>query len=262
MSKEKKSEDVNELAEEADEKAQVEEVAHEEPETDVFLVSREIKIPVKEIVCRVATGGNFINENGLIYAAKYTSQQDFMIVTVGYEYQKSGPQVNFFNFDLIESKHAETGELIDKSPAIQSPVPQHFISDFPMIAYKSFMSDNSEIVLSNTAQKGQPQHILKMTHWRFICFVDHAMMKEMIEVDRFDCNILYIAQHYIMHKFRLFAIRCNPWVKDAEQQGFGVVDCFPTVPFELPDLRVSMLKKVELITQHDENRMLQLALVF
>ena len=67
--------------------------------------------------------------------------------------------------------------------------------DFPMIAYKSFMSDNSEIVLCNLAQHDYPSKILMIKGWRFICFVDHAMMSELDEVKKFDCNILYLAQH-------------------------------------------------------------------
>ena len=71
------------------------------------------------------------------------------------------------------------------------------------------------------------------------------MMSEMTEIKKSDCNILYLAQHKTMHQVRLFAIRIDPWVKDATE--FGVVDCFPTVPFEIPDGHLSLLKKVDLL---------------
>ena len=66
----------------------------------------------------MAKGGQFENENGLIYAMKYQSQSDVKVVTVGYEYYMSAPQVNFFDFDLTPKKHEETGDLHDRFPAI------------------------------------------------------------------------------------------------------------------------------------------------
>jgi hypothetical protein len=59
---------------------------------------------------------------------------------------------HFFTFDLTELPNEDgTDEVKVSPPKIQSPIPQHFITDFPMIAYKSFVSDNSEIVLANIA---------------------------------------------------------------------------------------------------------------
>ena len=187
------------------------------------------------------------------------SKENVKLVSVGYEYQHSAPQVNFFDFDLKQDKN-EDGDVKNRFPAIQSPVPQHFIAEFPMVAYKSFMSDNSEIVIYNTAQKNQSQRIVKLVDWRFICFVNHAMMKELPEVKKFDCNILYLAQHKKLHQVRLFTIKDDPWVKDPEQ--FGVVECFPSAHFDLPSSNLSFLKKVDLLIQFNESKRLQMALVF
>jgi len=100
---------------------------------------------------RIAKGGKFFNEDGLIYCLQMNSEEDFEIMTVGYEFHHGAPDINFFSYDLTKLINNETGEFIERFPSIQSPIPQHFITDFPMIAYKSFMSDNSEIVLANIA---------------------------------------------------------------------------------------------------------------
>ena len=117
-------------------------------------------------------------------------------MTVGNDSHHSSTSINFFNFDLTVLPSEDGTEEVKVSPPnIQSPIPQHFISDFPMIAYKSYVSDNNEIVLANIAQKNELQHILKMENWQFICFVHHAMLKEFPEIKRFDSNILFLARH-------------------------------------------------------------------
>jgi hypothetical protein len=50
-------------------------------------------------------GGDFNNENGLIYAVKFDSELDISLVSVGYEFANSAPNVNFFCFDLRKVKN-------------------------------------------------------------------------------------------------------------------------------------------------------------
>ena len=64
-------------------------------------------------------------------------------MTVMYKFQHSAPEISFFNYDLTKLINEETGEELDRHPTIESPIPQHYISDFPMIAYKSLLSSNS-----------------------------------------------------------------------------------------------------------------------
>ena len=72
--------------------------------------------------------------------------------------------MNFLNFDLRKIKNMDTGEFIDQRPNVQSPIPQQFVVEYPLIAYKSFMSDNSEIVVTNLAIKNQ-QFVMRMRTW-------------------------------------------------------------------------------------------------
>ena len=94
----------------------------------------------------------------------------------------------------------------ERVPLIQSPIPQHYSFSYPIIAYKSFLSDNSEIVLCNTALKKEPQHIIKMRKWQFICFVNASMMQEITELDKMDSHILFLARHKELKEIRLFMI--------------------------------------------------------
>ena len=71
---------------------------------------------------RLAKGGPLSNENGLIYAIKFSNIEDVKLVSVGFEHRHSAPQVNFFQFDLTEDKN-EDGDVKDRYPAIQSPIP-------------------------------------------------------------------------------------------------------------------------------------------
>ena len=113
----------------------------------------------------IGKGGEFHNENGLIYALFFESEQDIKLVSVGYEYTNSAPNVNFLKFNLRKVKNEDTGEMIDQRPVIQTPMPQQYIIDYPIIAYKSFMSDNSEIVITNLALKKNSQIVLRLRTW-------------------------------------------------------------------------------------------------
>ena len=80
-------------------------------------------MPIKEIVNLIGKGGLFRNENGLIYSLFFTSELDINLVSVGYEYVDSAPNVEFFTFDLRKIKNEDTGEIEAQNPTVQSPIP-------------------------------------------------------------------------------------------------------------------------------------------
>jgi len=113
----------------------------------------DVKLPMKQVVRLLQMGGELTDENGLIYATRLSSATDVTLISTGYEYENSAPTFNFFTFDLRKVEIVETGELVEVPPLIEAPVRQSFVTDFPLLAYKSFMSDDSEIVLVNMARK-------------------------------------------------------------------------------------------------------------
>ena len=51
-------------------------------------------------------------------------------------------------------------------------MPQSYITDYPILAYNSFTSDNSEIVIANLGIKGDNQCIVNLGNWSFLSFVN------------------------------------------------------------------------------------------
>lgn len=207
----------------------------------------ELQLPIGQVLKLIEKGGGFENENGLVYATKFDGERDISFVSAGYEYINSAPTVNFFTFDLRKVK-TEEGDLVWQEPAVQSPIPQQFIVDYPLIAYKSFMSDNSEVVICNMALQKEPQHILHMRTWQFVCFVGTAMLRELSEhINKFHSKIFYVAKHNKLLRYRLLLLRLDPWKRGEKQADYGKVDCVQTVDFKLPPEPLSLLKKVDLL---------------
>ena len=107
-------------------------------------------------------GGEVINNNGLIYATRFNTDSELTLVATGFEYQNGAPNINIFSYDLKPLIDEDTGDFKLKAPQIQSPIQQQFIADYPLVVYKSFMSDNSEIVIMNLALKKEPAQILNL----------------------------------------------------------------------------------------------------
>ena len=158
----------------------------------------------------IGKGGEFHNENGLIYALFFESEQDIKLVSVGYEYTNSAPNVNFLKFNLRKVKNEDTGEMIDQRPVIQTPMPQQYIIDYPIIAYKSFMSDNSEIVITNLALKKNSQIVLRLRTWQFVCFVGTVLPKEFTEIDKFSSKIFFVVKNKFNNRYRILMLKMNP----------------------------------------------------
>ena len=127
-----------------------------------FVPGKSMNILSQNIIQTILRGGQIINDHGLIYATRFNTDTELTLVATGFEYQNGAPNINIFSFDLTPLVDEDTGDFKLKAPQIQSPVQQQFIADYPLIAYKSFMSDNSEIVIMNLALKKEPAHILNL----------------------------------------------------------------------------------------------------
>ena len=116
----------------------------------------------QDIIQTILRGGEVLNNNGLIYATRFNTDTELTLVATGFEYQNGAPNIHIFVYDLKPMVEEDTGDFKLKAPQIQSPVQQQFIADYPLVVYKSFMSDNSEIVIMNLALKKEPAHILNL----------------------------------------------------------------------------------------------------
>ena len=53
---------------------------------------------------------------------------------------------------------------------------------------------------------------MNLGQWQLVHFVHHANLTDLLELDRFESNILFIAKHAKLEKLRLFNLRTDPWV--------------------------------------------------
>lgn len=59
----------------------------------------------------------------------------------------------------------------------QQPVPQSWMVDYPLLAYKTYTPRNREIAIVHMALN-MPQRIIHLGEWEFVCFVNHTQMVE------------------------------------------------------------------------------------
>jgi hypothetical protein len=60
----------------------------------------------------------------------------------------------------------------------QNPVPQTWIVDYPLLAYKSYVPQNNELIVLNIANEKAAERIINFEDHEFLCFVNHAQMCE------------------------------------------------------------------------------------
>lgn len=88
------------------------------------------------------------------------------------------------------------------------------ITNYPLIAYKNYNSDNSELVIGNFARKEAQSLILNLVDWTFLCFVGFPSLKG-IKSSRtqnpLDSHIYVLVKHRELDKVKVLMIEINPW---------------------------------------------------
>ena len=57
---------------------------------------------------------------------------------------------------------------------MNNPTPQSWVVDYPVVAYKSFLPDDSDIVIGNFARREDLQLAVNLGNWNFLSFVGFA----------------------------------------------------------------------------------------
>lgn len=80
-----------------------------------------------------------------------TSNTECTIATLSYDFKEAASNIKFINIKLSQSdeEKEDSNEEDEVTDQISSPLPQSSISDYPLLAYKSFSPFNNEIVLAN-----------------------------------------------------------------------------------------------------------------
>ena len=55
----------------------------------------------------------------------------------------------------------------------QAPLPQSWVIEYPLLAYKSFTPNNQDIIVLHMAAD-MPQRFIHLDGWEFVCFVNHT----------------------------------------------------------------------------------------
>lgn len=119
----------------------------------------------------------------------------------------------------------ESGED-EKSSEVQGSITQTWMVDYPLIAYNSYLADNSQIHLANLAKRNGEKYVIKLNEWQFLCFVNSVYLNKRLfsQIDKnqkgdntatnssskypqpLDCQILFLARHKAKRKIRLMSI--------------------------------------------------------
>lgn len=129
------------------------------------------------------------------------------------EYGTDELKLNFVTSTVRDAENDEANE--DEQAQLdypQQPVPQSWIVDYPLLAYKTYDPKNREIAIIHMALN-IPQRIIHLGEWEFVCFVSHTQMVEQKLFEKkkeTNCDIMFLVRH--KGKIRLMSFKCNPWL--------------------------------------------------
>ena len=89
------------------------------------------------------------------------------------EYPNGDVKLNMWSADIVDEKDSHHIERQDTLYYPQEPVPQSWIVDYPLLAYKTFTPRNKEIAIIHMAYN-MPQRLIHLGDWEFVCFVNHT----------------------------------------------------------------------------------------
>ena len=87
---------------------------------------------------------------------------------------------------------------------------QHVVS-YPLLAYNGYLPDNSELVVTNMAEREKRPQLIQLGQWRFVSFVESACMSGVLPVEELNSQIFFLAYHSDRNKLRLMMLDHDPW---------------------------------------------------
>lgn len=99
-------------------------------------------------------------------------------------------------------------------------MPQSYTIDYPILAYKSFTSENNEIVLSSLGVRDDRLKVLNLDNWRFLCFVNFPK-SEMIRgfnASPLLSHICMLVKHRATRKIKIMIIEVDPWCSSEQKE--------------------------------------------
>lgn len=132
---------------------------------------------------------------------------------------------------------------------MNSQLSQSWITDYPLLAYKSFTSDNNEIIIANLACKDDIQSVVNLGNWRFLCFVGFpkvAVLRQM-NGNPLLSHICMLVKHKTLNKLRILVIEMDPWLKNYDPDKTFQAFLFKKSISGQPNLTFEKFKKAEIL---------------
>lgn len=191
------------------------------------------KVSIHEILEGLKADGSIDNEDGLIQDAIFMSDQAIAMAAISYDNMEAISAVKFHSNRLILSDDKEEKESSEMS-AIHAPLPQSWISDYPIIAYKSYSCNNNEIVIGNLARDTEAVNIVNLDNWRFLCFLSIPSMIQKQSLGPIHSYIIMLVKHKVLNKVRLMGIEIDPWLPSSSTHRRFNAFIFNTNDFKIP----------------------------
>lgn len=86
--------------------------------------------------------------------------------------------------------------------------------EYPLIVYNSYLPNNSELIVTNIAEKEKESQVLNLGPLRFVTFISSPFLHDKLKnkhVKRMHCMVYFLAWHTKQEKLYLMTISCNPW---------------------------------------------------
>ena len=91
-------------------------------------------------------------------------------------------------------------------------MPQSWIIEYPLLAYKSYTPNNNELVVMHLAAE-MPQRFISLEEWEFVCFVNHTQMQDIRvynQKHQRSVDIMFLVRGKDGY-LRLMSYKTNPW---------------------------------------------------
>ena len=135
--------------------------------------------------------------------------------------------------------------------------------NYPIIVYNTYLPDNSELVVTNLAEKQKKSQVISLgQHLRFVSFVQSPYLLDYFtdrgQIKSNDCMVYFLAWHKGKKKLQLVVLSCDPWELDKKLHLHRV----QTGRIELPRRPLEQLKRAFLLTSNLQKRIFQSTIQF
>ena len=91
--------------------------------------------------------------------------------------------------------------------------------EYPLIVYNSFLPNNSELIVTNIAEKDKVSYVISLGSLRFLTFVNAPYLNTKLKnkyTKEIHCMVYFLAWHSKLEKIYLMVLSCDPWQEEKQ----------------------------------------------